>query len=456
MLLHIPQTQQQYFNTGATLSYHFRKQQLIALQAVIRKYEPAILKALYTDLGKSAEEAYASEVGFTLNEIKYALTHLRKWMQPQSVRTNLLNLPGSSKLYYDPLGVVCIIAPWNYPFQLLIAPLIGAIAGGNCAVLKPSELAPATSALVVTMIAEVFEQQYIAVIEGEGHTVLPVLLQGFRFAHVFFTGSIPVGKAIYQMAAAQLIPVTLELGGKSPAIVTANANVKVAADRIVLGKCLNAGQTCVAPDYLLVHESVFDATITALKDSIERMYGKQPLTNTDYPKIISEKRFQQLLQYLPQGTIVHGGRYDVASRKIEPTLLTQIKPDSTIMQDEIFGPVLPIFCYSNNAAALQMVQQQPNPLALYVFTNNSSEERFWMEQVPFGGGCVNNTLWHLANEHLPFGGIGNSGIGVYHGKHSFYTFTHAKPVLKTPTWFNPAFKFPPFKGKMKLFKMFMK
>jgi len=456
MLVQIPQAQQQYFNTGTTLSYNFRKQQLLALQAVIRKYESAILEALYTDLGKSAEEAYASEVGFTLNEIKYALTHLRKWMQPQSVRTNMLNLPGSSKLYYDPLGVVCIIAPWNYPFQLLMAPLIGAIAGGNCTVLKPSELAPATSALVATMIAEVFEPQYVAVIEGEGHTVLPALLQGFRFAHIFFTGSIPVGKAIYQMAAAQLVPVTLELGGKSPAIVTANANVKVAADRIVLGKCLNAGQTCVAPDYLLVHNAVLAPTIAALKDSIERMYGKQPLTNTDYPKIISEKRFQQLLQYLPQGTVIHGGGYDAATRKIEPTLLTQIALDSSIMQDEIFGPILPIFSYSNDAEALQIVQRQPNPLALYVFTNNSNEERFWMEQVPFGGGCVNNTLWHLANEHLPFGGIGNSGIGAYHGKHSFYTFTHSKPVLKTPTWFNPAFKFPPFKGKMKLFKMFMK
>ncbi|TAE17817.1 MAG: aldehyde dehydrogenase family protein [Bacteroidetes bacterium] len=452
----IAQQQADFFKAGNTLPYSFRIAQLKALHTCIQKYEAAILQALHTDLGKSAEEAYASEVGFTLAELSTTIQQLKNWMKPTRVATNLLNLPGSSKTYPHPLGVVLIIAPWNYPFQLAFAPLIGAIAGGNCAVVKPSELAPATAQIVETIIQELYPPQFVAAIQGIGQEVLPPLITGFAFNHIFFTGSTQVGKSIYQLAAQHLTPVTLELGGKSPAIIEPDANLALAARKIAFGKWLNAGQTCVAPDYVLVPSTLQDELVAQLQQAAQQFFGKEALQNKAYPRIISPQRFKILEGYLTQGTVAWGGKTNEATLQIEPTVLLNPSWDSAIMQQEIFGPILPIITYSTQEQAYEMVQKNPNPLSLYLFTNSSATEQWWLQHASFGGGCINNTLLHLSNHHLPFGGVGSSGVGAYHGKHSFITFTHQKAVLKTPTWFDPSFKYPPFTGKMKLYKLFMK
>jgi len=445
-----------YFNSGATKSYEFRKQQLLLLQSTIKKYESEISEALHQDLGKSKAEAYTTETGMVLTEIRLMLKDLKKWMQPKSVATNLMNLPSTSKMYYDPLGVVFIISPWNYPFQLLFTPLVGAIAGGNCVVLKPSEYTPATTAITEKIIHEVFDTNYIRVVTGDGAVVVPQLMHEFRFDHVFFTGSIAVGKAVYQLAAKDLVPVTLELGGKSPCVIEADANLKVAANRIAIGKFLNAGQTCIAPDYLLIHASVKDQFLQFLKESIASFYTKEAVTSEDYGRIINAKRFDTLLSYLQQGTIVYGGKYDKENLFIEPTILDNVNVNSTIMTEEIFGPVLPVFTFNTKAEAVELINKNSNPLSFYVFTSSIKKEEDWLQTIPFGGGCVNNTVYHFANDNLHFGGIGNSGIGSYHGKQSFYTFTHAKPVMKTPTWLDPAIKYPPFKNKLKWIKLLLR
>jgi aldehyde dehydrogenase (NAD+) len=376
-------------------------------------------------------------------------------MEPESTPTNLLNLPSSSKLYKDPLGVVLIIAPWNYPFQLMINPLIGAIAAGNCVVLKPSEFAPATSRLISKMISEIFDPQYVKVVEGDGAEVIPVMMDGFRFDHVFYTGSIPVGRSIYKMAADKLIPVTLELGGKSPTIVDETANIAVAAKRIAFGKFINAGQTCIAPDYILVHTKIKEKFIEKLKEAITAFYSQDPASSDEYGKIINHKRFDKLVSYLDDCVVLHGGKHDRENLFISPTIIENVSADAEIMHEEIFGPVLPVISYSNREEAVRIIERNESPLAFYLFTSSAKEEKFWMENVSFGGGCINNADWHFTNHHLPFGGIGYSGIGAYHGIHSFNTFTHAKPVMKTPTWLDPSIKYPPFKGKLKLFKKFM-
>ena len=380
------------------------------------------------------------------------LKNLSGWMKPKSSGTDLANFPSSSKIYRDPLGVIFIIAPWNYPLQLLLLPLAGAIAGGNCVVLKPSELAPATSAIAAKIIREVFSPEYVLLVEGEGSEVIPVMMNGFRFDHVFFTGSIPVGKQIYQMAAKDLVPVTLELGGKSPAIVEADADIPVAARRIALGKWVNAGQTCIAPDYVLVHEKVKQRLIDELKTTINRFYTNDPESAYDYGRIINEKRFDKLLTYLQQGELVCGGQHDRSQLYIAPTILENISMESAIMKEEIFGPILPVISYSNPDEAISIIEKNSDPLSFYFFSGNKGNEEKWIERVPFGGGCINNTAWHFTNHHMPFGGVGNSGMGVYHGKYSFYNFTRAKPVMKTPVWFDPSIKYPSFKGKLKLFK----
>jgi len=454
--MNVQQQQAVFFNSYVTRSYTFRKQQLTALKLAIQQNEPAILAALYADLGKSAEEAYASEVGFVLAEITTTLKHLQGWMKPKKVSTNLLNIPGSSKIIAEPLGVVFIIAPWNYPFQLAIAPLIGAIAAGNCATVKPSELAPATANVLQNLIQNTFQENYVSCIQGDGALVIPNLLQQFTFNHIFFTGSTAVGKIIYELAAKKLVPVTLELGGKSPAIIDADANINVAARKIVMGKLLNAGQTCVAPDYLLIHQSKHTEFIAAFSKAVADFYGNDILNNTEYPKIINEKRFNTLLGYLADAEILYGGNYNKEILRIQPTILGNVSLNAPVMQQEIFGPIMPLYTYETKEQAIAIVQQYKHPLALYIFTNNKAVEDYWLQNVSFGGGCVNNTLFHLSNDRLPFGGIGNSGIGAYHGKHSFNTFSHQKAILKTATWFDPNFKYPPFSGKMKLFKLFMR
>ena len=445
-----------YYQAGATKSLAFRKEQLKKLRLAVQKYETVIAEALYTDLKKSPEEVYATETGLVLTEINVALKNLSQWLEPEDVNTNLVNLPSGSRVYRDPLGVVLIIAPWNYPMQLLLIPLVGAIAGGNVAVLKPSEVAPATSTVVQKLITETFSPQYIKVIQGDGAELVPLMMKNFRFDHVFYTGSVSVGKIIYKLAAEQLVPVTLELGGKSPAIVEKDANISVAARRIVLGKYLNAGQTCIAPDFVLVHMDVKEKLITKLKQTVQQFYTPDPASSADYGKIINEKRFDTLSGYL-KGNIVHGGKHNRQALFIEPTIIDGVPdPSSPLWTDEIFGPILPVITFQTHEEAKALVERNSNPLAFYLFTNNRKTEKLWIEQVSFGGGCINNTAWHFANHHLPFGGVGNSGIGAYHGKGTFDTFTRAKPVMKTPTWFDPPIKYPPFKGKLRLFKWFFR
>ena len=456
MYQNLTQSQRNYFNAGHTRSYEFRKGQLKKLRQALLDNEQAIFDALQKDLGKSNMEAYTTELGLVLNEISLHLKKLKGWMRPHRVSTNLLNMPSSTKMYYDPLGVVLIIAPWNYPFQLIMTPLIGAISGGNCAVLKPSELTPATEAIVEKIITENFAPEYIAVVKGDGAKAVPELMNHFRFDHVLFTGSIPVGKAVYELAAKQLVPVTLELGGKSPAIVCADADLKTAAKRIAFGKWVNAGQTCIAPDYVLVEAEVKDAFIAEMKTTISSFYADAKQSN-DYGKVVNGKRLDKLISYLTDGTVIAGGEYEKATLYMAPTLLDNVTPSAPVMTDEIFGPILPVLAFNNKEEALKIVTENNHPLAFYLFTNNSETEKWWMERVPFGGGCINNTLLHYANDNVAFGGIGNSGIGGYHGKHSFYTFTHAKAVLKTPTWFDPRLKYPPYgKKSMRLFRWFLK
>jgi aldehyde dehydrogenase (NAD+) len=441
-----------FFNSGATKTYRFRKQQLKQLQQSILDHEDDLYRALYDDLKKSKEEVWVTETGMVISEINHALSHLKTWMANERVSTNLLNLPSSSHILKEPLGVVLIIAPWNYPFQLLMNPLIGAIAAGNCVVLKPSEFAPATEAVMKKIIESVFAAAYIFYAAGDGAVVVPQLMNNFTFDHVFYTGSTTVGKLIYKMAAERLVPVTLELGGKSPCIVESDADIKVTAKRIALAKFSNAGQMCVAPDYVLVHQSKKEALINELKKVITGFFGEDAAASYNYGKIINEKQFNRIITYLQDGKIVFGANSNKETLYIQPTLLDDVQVSSAVMQDEIFGPVLPIISFVNMEDALKIIGQHKNPLAFYVFTSSSSKEKAWMDQVAFGGGCVNNVSWHLTNHHLPFGGRGFSGTGQYHGKASFDTFTHKKSVMKTPTWFDPAIKYPPFKGKLKLFK----
>jgi aldehyde dehydrogenase (NAD+) len=456
--MHDLQPLRHFFDTGATRSYEWRRQQLQKMQQLILDNEKEIQTALYADLKKSPEEAYGSETGLVLSEIRYMLKHLARWMRPRRVRTNLVNWPSSSTIYRDPLGVVLVIAPWNYPLQLSLLPVAAALAAGNAVVLKPSELAPATAAVMEKLLTSVFSLECVHVVQGDGAEVVPDLIRNFRFDHIFFTGSVNVGRAIYQLAAEQLIPVTLELGGKSPTIVAQDADLRTTARRIVMGKFTNAGQTCITPDYLLVHAAIKDDLLRFLQETIKSFYGEKPEESYDYGKIINKKRFDILAAYLSQaqGKIICGGYHDRSKLFIAPTLIECTTTDQPLMKDEIFGPLLPVFTYQTMEEALAIIRQQPNPLAFYLFTRDQQLQKTWMEAVSFGGGCINNTLWHFTNPHLPFGGIGNSGLGVYHGKYSFDVFTHAKPVMRTPAFPDPAIKYPPFKGKMKWLKFFLR
>jgi aldehyde dehydrogenase (NAD+) len=444
--------QRRYFNSGATRSFAFRQQQLKKLRAAILQYEQPLHEALYADLKKSPEESWVTETGFTLSEISATLKHLKQWMQPRAARTNLLNLPSKSYTVTEPLGVVLIIAPWNYPLQLLFTPMVGAIAAGNCITLKSSEHAPATSAVIKTLIQSCFDPEYILFTEGDGATIVPAMMQQFRFDHVFFTGSTTVGRLIYKMAADQLTPATLELGGKSPCVVEADANIAVAARRIAVAAFSNAGQMCVSPDYILVHASRKDELVEALKKNLVQFFSEHPEQDYNYCKIINERQFDRLSAFLSQGTILFGGAHDRSICYIQPTLLGDVSLDSPVMQEEIFGPIRPVFSFQTKEEALAIIAKHPNPLAFYVYTSSNSKEKEWINAVPFGGGCINNSSWHLTNHNLPFGGRGASGIGAYHGQTSYEVFSHRKAIMKTPVWFDPSIKYPPFKGKLKLFK----
>ena len=442
----------EFFNAGETKKFSFRRQQLRKLKDAILAHEKELHDALNADLKKSPEESWVTETGFLINEINYTLKSLQQWMQPEKVSTNLLNFPSSSFVMKEPLGVVLIIGPWNYPLQLLFTPLVGAMAAGNCVTLKASEFAPATGNVMKKIIEENFSSHYILFTEGDGASIVPAMINGFRFDHIFYTGSIPVGKIIYRMAADQLTPVTLELGGKSPCVVEEDANIKVAARRIGMTKFSNAGQMCVAPDYVLVHETIKDEWVEALKKTISQFFSDDPSSDYSYGKIINERQFNRLVGYLGQGKIVHGGHHDASKLYIEPTIIEDVRLDSPLMKEEIFGPILPVISFKTFEEAKRIIEQNPNPLSFYVYTSSNDKQQQWLGAIPSGGACVNNSSWHLTNHHLPFGGRGNSGVGNYHGKNSFETFSHRKAVMKTPTWFDPSIKYPPFKGKLGLFK----
>ena len=452
MLLSSLQRLRDHFNSGVTREYRFRKSQLTKLKTSILKHEQDIYDAVHADLKKSPEETWVTETGFVISELNATIKNLYQWMQPETVETNLLNLPSTSRVLKEPLGVVLIIGPWNYPFQLLINPLIGAIPAGNCVVLKPSEFASATDAVMKKIIEDAFLPEYILYVQGDGADVVPEMMNNFSFDHIFYTGSTTVGKIIYKMAAERLVPVTLELGGKSPCIVESDANIKVAARRIAMTKFSNAGQMCVAPDYVIVHESIKEKFISTIKETVHKFFGDHPEQSYNYSKIINEKQFDRIAGYLSNSKIIFGGRVDKNKLFIEPTLLDDVNPNDRVMRDEIFGPVLPVLTFKTKEDAVKIIERNPNPLAFYVFTSSKEKEEDWLGRVAFGGGCVNNASWHLTNHHLPFGGRGFSGTGNYHGKYSFDTFSHKKAVMKTPTWFDPSIKYPPFKGKLKLFK----
>ena len=446
--------QRPFFQSGATLPYQKRIDALNRLHHAIRQHEPQLLQALQSDLGKSATEAYMCEVGLALSDISYVRRHLKRWMKPHYRRTPLANFPAHSQIISNPYGVVLIMAPWNYPFLLTISPLVGALAAGNCCVLKPSELSPATSEVLTTLIAETFPPEYVSVVNG-GIEESQALLE-LDFDYIFYTGGVQVGKIVMEKASKHLTPVTLELGGKSPAIVTADANLRLSARRIVFGKYLNAGQTCVAPDYVLCQKEVHQEFLQMLKEEIRNLYGEHPLDNPDYGKIINRRHFDRLCRLINPAKVVVGGESQPEALRIAPTVLDNVSADDPIMQEEIFGPLLPILVVNNTNEAFRFVQSRPHPLALYLFTQNPQVERKFMTELQFGGGCVNDTISHLAAHNLPFGGVGNSGMGAYHGKNSFLTFTHQKAIVKRGLWLDPALRYLPYTPtKNQLIKKFL-
>jgi aldehyde dehydrogenase (NAD+) len=438
--------------SGETRSYEYRHERLIRLRTAILNHESAIYEALHKDLHKSREEAWVSEIGMVLAELNEAIESTKKWMSRRKVRTNFLNWPSASYIYPEPLGLVLIIAPWNYPVQLLFNPLIAALAAGNVAVLKPSEYTPATDAVMKSIVQDAFTEDDVLYVSGDGATVVPDLMQSFAFDHVFYTGSTTVGRIVYKMAADKLVPVTLELGGKSPTIVESDANLKVAARRIASMKFLNCGQTCVAPDYVLVHRSVREKFIDEMKIAIGKFYSSVPQKNDGFGRIVNVRQFDRLVGYLKDGNALVGGRHDRDDLFIEPTLLEEVSVDAPIMNEEIFGPLLPILVFDDFQEARRIIERHPNPLAFYIFTENKDRAERWLESVPAGGACVNNVSMHLLNSRLPFGGRGASGLGAYHGKFGFDVFSHLKSVMHTPTWFDPAIKYPPLTGKLGLLK----
>ncbi|HDI0165837.1 TPA: aldehyde dehydrogenase [Staphylococcus aureus] len=445
-----------FFNTQQTKDISFRKEQLKKLSKAIKSYESDILEALYTDLGKNKVEAYATEIGITLKSIKNARKELKNWTKTKNVDTPLYLFPTKSYIKKEPYGTVLIIAPFNYPFQLVFEPLIGAIAAGNTAIIKPSELTPNVARVIKRLINETFDANYIEVIEGgieETQTLIHL-----PFDYVFFTGGENVGKIVYQAASENLVPVTLEMGGKSPVIVDETANIKVASERICFGKFTNAGQTCVAPDYILVHESVKDDLITALSKTLREFYGQNIQQSPDYGRIVNLKHYHRLTSLLnsEQMNIVFGGHSDEDERYIEPTLLDHVTSDSAIMQEEIFGPILPILTYQSLDEAIAFIHQRPKPLSLYLFSEDENATQRVINELSFGGGAINDTLMHLANPKLPFGGVGASGMGRYHGKYSFDTFTHEKSYIFKSTRLESGVHLPPYKGKFKYIKAFFK
>ncbi len=445
--------QRLFFKSGRTKNLNFRIEKLKILRKAIIENEKEIIEALKKDLNKAPFEAYETEIGIVLEEIRYTIKHLSKWTKCKKVKTPLKHFPSSSYIYSEPYGVILIMAPWNYPFQLVLAPLIGAIAAGNCSIVKPSDYSKHTSRLINKLIRENFDESFIAVVQG-GREVNKTLLDE-KFDYIFFTGSVSVGKIVMEAASKHLTPVTLELGGKSPCIVDKTANIDLAAKRIVWGKFLNAGQTCVAPDYLLVDHSVKDKLISSIVKYITQFYGTNPLSNKDYPKVINEKHFNRLLNLIQNENIVFGGQSNAKTMHIAPTIIDDVTCESLIMKEEIFGPLLPVLEFGKLNEAISLVNKYPKPLALYLFTQDKKKERYVIDNSCFGGGCINDTIIHITNPLLSFGGVGESGMGGYHGKASFDTFSHKKSVMKKSNLLDIPLRYPPFKN-LNLLKKVMK
>lgn len=445
----------EYFETGITRDIDFRINQLKKLKKAIQKNESLIIEALYKDLHKSEFEAYTTEIGYLLDSIKFTLKNLRSWARVKKVRTPRHYIGSKSYIYSEPYGTVLILGPYNYPFQLVFEPLVGALCAGNCAIIKPSEFTPNISSVVAKIVEETFDERYARVIEGGRETTSALI--NSRFDYIFFTGSVGVGRIVMESAAKNLVPVTLELGGKSPCIVDRAANLDVAARRIIWGKFMNAGQTCVAPDYLLVHSEIKERFVELLKKYLREFYGEDPRRSSDFGRIVNKRHLTRLMGLIERDKLLVGGEYDLEDLYMAPTIMDNVTWEDKVMEDEIFGPILPIIEYHNLDGVIKTINSRPKPLALYVFTDNNEVGERIIKGCSYGGGCINDTLTHLTSPYLPFGGVGNSGIGSYHGESSFKTFSHSKSVIRKSTKIDFKFLYPPYDSKkIALIRRFLK
>lgn len=447
------QQMRQYFNSQRTKDVSFRIQSLQTLYKQIKLHEQDIIQALHEDLHKSPFEAFSTEIGLVLKEIKHHIKHVKQWQRPEKKLTPFLFFPSKSNIFKEPYGLALIIAPWNYPFQLLFTPLVGAISAGNCVVLKTSPSAPATAKVMDSIISACFSPDYVSIFHGNRE--MNQLLLSQRFDYIFYTGSPAVGKVVMKAAAEHLTPITLELGGKSPCIVDKNADIRTAARRIMWGKTINAGQTCIAPDYLFVHKSIKNTFITALQEAVHMMFGDNPQAAPDYPRIVSPTAMQRLIGYIDKGNIVFGGRYDLADKYIEPTVVDNLTADAGLLSEEIFGPIFPLMTFDDIQEVITYINEREKPLALYFFSKDKQAVHKILGQTSSGSVCINDTIIHVANHRLPFGGVGNSGMGAYHGKYSFDTFTHKKATVVSSFSVDFPIKYPPYKGKLDKFKRFL-
>ena len=447
--------QRTFFATGSTLNADYRITALRKLKNCIKAHEQDIMNALRTDLGKGSQESYMCEVGLTLSEISYMLSHTRRFMREKTVATPLAQFASRSYVKPSPYGTVLIMSPWNYPFLLTMEPLVDALAAGNTAIIKPSAYSPATSEVISRIVGECFNPEYVAVVTG-GRAENTCLLDA-DFDYIFFTGSKTVGKEVMRHAAEHLTPVTLELGGKSPCIVAPDADLKLAARRIVFGKYLNCGQTCVAPDYVLCHSSVYEKFIVYVKAEIIRQFSDKPLENPEYGKIINEKHFNRILGLIDRDKLVFGGASDADALRIEPVVMRDITEDDAVMKEEIFGPVMPVLSYDDTEGMIARINSHDHPLALYVFSGNKAFLKKITSSISFGGGCVNDTIIHLATSNMGFGGVGGSGMGSYHGRDGFNTFSHRKSIVDKKTWLDLPMRYQPYSGFMdRMIRMFLK
>lgn len=446
--------QREFFSEGVTKDLAFRKRALLALRRALNKYEEEIYEALESDLGKSPFETYETELGMVYSEISYMLKNMKCLARPKHFLTPLANFPGKSALYSEPYGVVLIMSPWNYPLQLTLLPLVGALAAGNCAVVKPSAYSPATSALIKKILTETYSESYVYTVTG-GRVENQNLLNE-KFDYIFFTGGKVVGRKVMEAASKNLTPVTLELGGKSPVIVDETADVVLAARRIVWGKLLNSGQTCVAPDYVYVHKSIKEDFLKAVVRNIEALYSEVPLASKDYTKIINEKHFNRLCSLIEDEDFYYHGGINTEGCQIGPMVLNNVTWDSKVMQEEIFGPIMPVMEFDDLREVRKEISKRPKPLALYLFTKSKKNEKYILKHISFGGGCINDTIMHLANTHMPFGGVGESGTGSYHGKYSFETFSHRKTILSKSNLIDVPLRYAPYGKWMRIVKKVLK